>query len=231
MIMKAGLSLIWHKCNGLDFWLWETTSVFLCIHVWYGFTKRFMDSWNVRHVTCQPPRLTTHIALYCGSQTVRVGKAPELRHALFSCSWAKLEDLLISCGISSLAAIQSELSHGSCSLPSSLSKLLEVYESQTYSLHNEFNFTALILSIQPFQEASIVVLMYEQQKHCTLVQEASCGLTEHSRSTCTAHCSQADFSGTHSTVNTVQSIYRASSYSVLSHRLVVQRMVVGCDAF
>lgn len=57
------------------------------------------------------------------------------------------------CRISSLAAIQSELLRGSCPFPSSLSKLLEVCESQAYPLHNEFNFTALILSIQPFQEA------------------------------------------------------------------------------
>ena len=77
-----------------------------------------------------------------------------LRHALFSCSWAKLEDLLISCGISSLAAIQLELLHGSYPLPSSLSMLLEVYESQTYSLHNEFDFTALDL-VNPTFSGSI----------------------------------------------------------------------------
>lgn len=119
-----------------------------------------------------------------------------LRHALFSCSQAKLEDLLISCRISSLAAIQSELLRGSCPLPSSLSKLLEVCESQTYSPHSKFNFTALILSTQPFQEASsccIDVWTTEALHACiegAHPGEASCGLKEHSCSTCTARCSK-----------------------------------------
>lgn len=78
---------------------------------------------------CQSAHLIMHGALYYGSQGdwVRL-QSWMLRYALSSCFWAKPKDLLISCGISSLAAIQSELLHGSCPLPSSLSKLLDVYE-------------------------------------------------------------------------------------------------------
>lgn len=121
--------------------LWETTSIFLSIRVSYGFPEWFMDPWNVRLVTGANHLSHARTALYSFSQTGRVGEAPQLGAHVPSFSWlfffwTKFEDLLISYGTSSPAAIHSELLRGSCPLLSPLPKLLEVCELQTHSLRN-----------------------------------------------------------------------------------------------